>query len=565
MFAYLSTLGFFAVRWATFILNSIGVIYGFGIFNGAAIFERNVEINRLNFPPAYPPTTVSRYEPSTAIQQFSTGRSHVLGLADNGTVWYWRKYTAIKIQLSDVGISEENIERAVAGWDRSSLYVNGTGIVYWPPPHVHDTNSAQDAVMEDCLQIDPVIIPSTGYRRNRNDRAQESLASRIGVVTNHIVLEGYIVFITDHDKIFSFQTKYPVVDFPQPEPVELTTFYSESSSPFQVRDIQGSFRSFAIFTKSGSVLTASCPLLDIFHLPPDARGPLPHPNAIPGLQGQSIISLAFGDHHFHALHTNGTITSYGTESQGCGALGLGDKNVNVLRGVRRGPHGFNRMLRESEGRTVWFDPMMYTWLQEMSRKSGEDEAQERARMVVVNQHNGACNAFADYFEQEGRKWEDGLTAEGELGAYFVLKVSAAGWHSAALVLVDEKKAELARQKHLIVPPSGSSPPINDAVQPTLYGLAWFYTLLIGSVRWFLGLTARDATAAKNTGSPRRRNEGHPDSRVDDSSGGNADDGVVLDENEEARPVYTWSHDPFPRLRMADGEVMPGEIEITESN
>lgn len=91
------------------------MIYGFGVFNGAAIFERNVGIKRLEFPPAYPPTTVSRYEPSTAIQQFSTGRSHLLGLADNGIVWYWREYTAIKIQLSDMGISEENIARVVAG------------------------------------------------------------------------------------------------------------------------------------------------------------------------------------------------------------------------------------------------------------------------------------------------------------------------------------------------------------------------------------------------------------------------------------------------------------------
>lgn len=422
--------------------------------------------------------------------------------------------------------------------------MNGTGIVYWPPPHVRDTNLNQDAVREDSLPVDPVIIPGTGYRRNRNDQAQESHASRIGMVTNHIVLEGYIVFTTDLDKIFSFQTTHPAVDFPQPEPVELTTFYSESRSPFQIRDIQGSFRSFAIFTKSGSVLTASCPLLDNFHLPPDATSPLPHPNALPGLQGQSIISLAFGDHHFHALHTNGTITSYGIESGGCGALGLGCrgialglKNANKLRGVRSGPRGIGRMLREGEGRTVWFDPMMHTWLQDMSERGRKDEAQERARMLD-GQHEGACNAFADYFEQEGRKWEDGLTAKGELGAYFVLKVSAAGWHSAALVLVDEKKAKLARQKHLIVPPTGPPPLDNDDVQPNFYGLAWFYTLFVGSVRSFLGLTARDARAAKN-------------------------DGDVLDENQEAQPVYTWSQDPLPRLRMADGEVMPGEIEITE--
>lgn len=455
--------------------------------------------------------------------------------------------------------------------------MNGTGIVYWLPP--------QPGVRVDCLQVKPVIIPGTNYRRNRTDRALESLASQIGVVTHHIVLEGYIVFTTDHDKIFSYQTTDPIVDFPQPEPVELTTFYPDSPSSFQIRDLQGSYRSFAIFTMSGSVLTASCPLLDIFHLPPDARGPLPHPNAISGLQGQSIISLAFGDHHFHALHNNGTITSYGTECQGCGALGLGCRNTGKLRGVRS-VHGFgrDRKLKEGKGRTVWFEPMMHTWLQDMSKRGREDEATERAGMLDAG-HEGASNAFADYFEQEGRKWEDGLTAEGELGAYFVLKVSAAGWHSAALVLVDETKAETARQKHLVVPTARLSPPNNDnnneAVQPHLHGpawLAWLYTLLIHSIRWFLGLTARDATAATAAAAAaaeiiqerrrRPRADGSAEDRrgQDRSSVGVGADDIGSDESEpqaQQQPAYTWAQDPFPRLRMADGEAMPGEIEITD--
>ncbi|MCJ1423642.1 hypothetical protein MMC29_001526 [Sticta canariensis] len=527
--------------------------------------ENREGIKRLDFPPAYPPTTSSRYEPSTAIQQFSTGRSHVLGLADDGSVWYWRRYTAMRIQLSDMDISERNVTRVVAertGWDRSSLYVNGTGIVYWPPlTYARYANLDQADVTVDCLQVEPVIIPGTGYRRNRSDRALETLSLRIGVVTDHIVLEGYIIFTTDHNKIFSYRTTYPTEDFPQPEPVELTTFYSDSPSSFRIRDLQGSFRCFALFTTSGSVLMASRPLLDTFHLPPGARSPLPHPNAIVGLQGQSIISIAFGDHHFHALHATGTITSYGTEPEGCGALGLGCKNAAKLRGVR------SDRLKEGEGRTVWFDPMMHTWLQDMSIKGHLREAAERTRMMGDG-HDGACNAFADYFEHEGRKWEDGLVAEGELGAYFVLKVSAAGWHSAALVLVDEQKAEMARQRHLVVPPAKSSPrPNNDVVPPYPYGLASLCMFLVHLVRWFLGLTDRDAIAAENTKQGRRRREGvHARGRDDGSSHGGADDDDddddVLDEN-QAQRVPAWTQDPFPRLRMADGEAMPGEIAITE--
>lgn len=431
--------------------------------------------------------------------------------------------------------------------------MDGTGIVYWPPPHnALKLNLAEPDFSTEPLLVEPIIIPGTGYRRNRSDRAQETLASRIGMVTDHIVLEGYIVFTTNHDRIFSYRTTYPIVDFPQPEPVELTTFYPDSPSSFRIRDLQGSFRSFALFTTSGSVLTASCHLLDIFHLPPGASSPLPYPKAIPGLQGQSIISLAFGDHHWHALHATGTIASYGTELQGCGALGLGCQNAGKLRGLRiiHGS-GRDRKLGEGEGRTVWFDPMMHTWLKDMSIKRRWTEPAQRTRMMNDG-HDGACNAIADYFEHEGRKWEDGLTAEGELGAYFALKVSAAGWHSAALVLVDENKAEMAQQKHLVAPPAASSPPPTaQAVQPPpppVYRLAWLYLLLVLSVRRFLGLTARDtataAEAATTTARHRREAAGNVPRK---------DDGLV----------YTWAQDPFPRLRMADGEVMPGEIEITE--
>ena len=62
----------------------------FGIFDGLslAVGNRN-ELKQLSFPAGYPPTTKDRYEPSTAIEQFSTGRSSVLGLSDDGKVWSW--------------------------------------------------------------------------------------------------------------------------------------------------------------------------------------------------------------------------------------------------------------------------------------------------------------------------------------------------------------------------------------------------------------------------------------------------------------------------------------------
>ena len=47
---------------------------------------------------------------------------------------------------------------------------------------------------------------------------------------------------------------------------------------------------------------------------------------------------------------------------------------------------------------------------------------------------------SEWFEQEGRAWDQDRGEDG-LGAYFALRVSAAGWHSGALVLVNEELAQ----------------------------------------------------------------------------------------------------------------------------
>lgn len=139
-------------------------------------------------------------------------------------------------------------------------------------------------------------IPGTGYRRKPDDRDLNTPESHIDEITNHIVLAGYIVFTTDKDKIFCYQVSNlssiePESEFIQrAEPIELSTFYLDN--PFHIKDLQGSYRSFAVFTDSGSVLTASCTLLDSYS---DHSSPLPSPEVIPGLQGKSVISIAFGD------------------------------------------------------------------------------------------------------------------------------------------------------------------------------------------------------------------------------------------------------------------------------
>lgn len=63
-------------------------------------------------------------------------------------------------------------------------------------------------------------------------------------------------------------------------------------------------------------------------------------------------------------------------------------------------------------------------------------------------------AYGDYFEEEKTPWEEVIMGEGELRVYFVLRITAAGWHSAVLVLVDEEKADQMRRKQAVSPPQG---------------------------------------------------------------------------------------------------------------
>ena len=100
--------------WSTTILNSDGAVYMYGVFDGLRA-GGYTGLRRLSFPPAYPTTTRTRYEPSTAIQQYSTGRSSVLGLSDDGKVWMWESVMGFQIKLALVDTVANKVDRVVAG------------------------------------------------------------------------------------------------------------------------------------------------------------------------------------------------------------------------------------------------------------------------------------------------------------------------------------------------------------------------------------------------------------------------------------------------------------------
>ena len=489
------------------------------------------------------------------------------------------------------------------GWDKSTIYVNGTGIIYWPyesPPYIGGE--------ADVLEFECFTVPGTGYRQGDDDPSSPS-GLEIGEVTNYVILERYIVFKTRLNRVFLYDatSQFGHQGSSTEGPIEITSLSSPSD---QILDVQGSFRSFAVFTASGKVLIADRAFLDAVHSHSisglSADAPLPQPTTIPALQNTNVISLAFGDYHFHALHSDGIITSWGRESRACGALGLGTRPSTLLRGVRPDGRFAQDAWLEADkihlGRSIWFEKEKRVWLQDMVAKAEEPEAADRWQMIN-DLTSDAHIVMSEWFEREGRAWAADLPSSSSspssastssspspppptLTPFFALKVSAAGWHSGALILVDDAQAARVahrHRRHLKSPalqaaelerdldaerdaelddedlhdgpgsdeedgPNGPHSPFEQL--EIALALYWAYVVWLG--RWFLGLGMAPRDVRLVTG----------ETTADAVGRGVGMENAGQDGGDEGL-VWRWRDRPFPRLRLMGGEEMPGSVPLAE--
>jgi SCF-associated factor 1 len=270
----------------------------------------------------------------------------------------------------------------------------------------------------------------------------------MGRTTKHLILEEFVVFITDKGKMFCSGLGEADDTFEIPE---ITG----------VIDIQGQFQRLGVFKKDGSILVleqqflVQCKARSLL-IPSQREYDIPLPRLIPALLDSGVVQLAFGDYHFHALHSNGRITSYGKEPNSTGSLGLcGIKSQlgSRIRGVRTGfgsnvllPHGY------FTGRSVWFNEAKNRWQAElMAALSAQGDITDEGRL----------GELSEWVEQRGSDWDEVPEAaeldEG-LGSYFALSVAAGGWSSGALVVVNGSMEE-AISKHCPPPPLDRLPKI----------------------------------------------------------------------------------------------------------
>lgn len=569
--------------WSTTALNSKGQLWTVGVIDGQqyGLLPSPVP-HKLAYPPGFVepgsrPNASDAYDAYTAIRQFSSGRFHVLGLSDSGRIWSWddtnRPGLHIKFLLIDLVESQHGnisrkvgaVRKVVAGWGRSSAYVNGTGIVVWEPSNNSEMQGESDQSMGDGMMVlQSWVVPGTNYMRPASSSASHRTNSHnvgkqadttnadIGEVTNWIILEKYVLFTTDFGALYASLIPVSNTEAAHAAPsVCLNPNFSDSDPSEHVLDIQGSFRSFAVFKKSGEVLLGDQNFLHFRLNPQHDRDPAsygvavgmdPSPpvtndaklRRIPALQNTGVIALGFGDWHYHALHSNGTISSYGHEPESCGALGLGGEGKQFLRGVqfrRISGDGFLPSECFTTSRRVCFEPEKSIWLGHMRRIDRNEEFMARREAML---REDIRSEVSEWFEHRLDNWENDAPVresdeimlgkaderdEDGLPAYFALSVAAAGWHSGALVLVNEAKARRIRERYYA---RVSDDQVKEKPSGSMFDMAREYVS-----NW----TLRGADETRDTSEPRW--------------------------------VWQARDETFPRLKLKSGEIMPGDTEVVQ--
>lgn len=592
--------------WSNTVLTSKGALYTVGTLDGIQIVPRQgpqaskAVLTPLRFPHGMlqPKDT---YDQATAVKQFSAGRSHVLALSDSGRIWSWQNvdHPALHVKFIHHETKEDGrqqgrsvVKKVLAGWNKSAALVEGSGIVLWEPLQF---GGDENDVLDAALVLETAAVPQTSYvapQDGRREDPDDQLAKDIGEVQSFIVLEDTVLFNTSLGKVFAALITWTEESQIVSNPVELHVprRKDDPEDASFVTDTQGSFRNFAVFTRSGAVLTS-----DQDRLMPHVRGQSgnvrPLFRRIPALQNKQVISLAFGDYHFHALHSPGYITSYGYEPQNCGALGLGGSAVpeSRLRGIRNQGIGGDGLLvphAYTEGRRVWFEQEKREWLKFLTSGAvDEAEAAGRLRMAIGSPDVNAQGEVSEWIEQESRDWEEKFGIRGDeeddgLGAYFALNVTAAGWHSGALVLVNEDMAEKLKravevpvepvepraEKTAPQPTEGEAGPSIRPEQPSEDNTPANTSFLDRAAdfgRFFLGLDPYNVSSANYDPNAVRL----PLNEAITPNTANSQHQNPQPLNYGASPRegyrYVWAQDHFPRLRLSDGTEMPGEVEFDE--
>ncbi|ODQ83063.1 hypothetical protein BABINDRAFT_159525 [Babjeviella inositovora NRRL Y-12698] len=227
----------------------------------------------------------------------SSGRCHFIALDSKGSIWSWdHPAQRMGIRLHFDQLSSGNaILKIAAGWNISTAYVLNVGIIVW---HKRDAVPKLDKAypVEHTARAHYKVIRGTGAVRGD------------ARVVDFVACDGFVVFITGKGELYRVDVGNPEL-VERIRPVLLSEFMARLEEGSRFVRLSGSFRNFAAISSDDQVLIGNRETTE--------------PQIIPELQKRNFISIAVGDYHYLGLLKNGTLLSWGRESNSCGCLGLG--------------------------------------------------------------------------------------------------------------------------------------------------------------------------------------------------------------------------------------------------
>ena len=290
------------------------------------------------------------------------------------------------------------------------------------------------------------------------------------------------------------------------------------------------------------------------------------------LQQRGVISIAFGQSHYLALFRNGSISSFGREEEGCGALGIGGhRDIKRLRGYECESicqSAFPLEDSHFSGCQVWFEKEKLQWLKHLS-SGGCDPKEAEERFQLYQQDTSVQADVSDWVEYLGINWAArvGAQATDEFGlsSYFGFRISAGSRHSAALIIVNENLASHIRDAYLVKREPQQGPQQVQQISPRTSHSP--FSLKQSASRLFDALTRPSRSMSFS------RLLNTPTSKLEIKCTSSSTQAVVpsrgvrrpperseLENSSETQDKkYQWMYEEFPRLRLDDGREMPGDI------
>lgn len=225
----------------------------------------------------------------------SSGRSHFIGLTQDSRLFSWDTLHSdfgCEIKFLNLPPIETNpILKIGCGWDFSCIFVYNIGLIVWKSrkplregdkfsfaeyniiPNTSDISGDNKILDFACLQNNTVLyITNAGDKIYMNENGVASILS--------LPITGKLLKITS---CFSF-----------------ITIFTEHNC-------------YTLKVNNGSIDRESLTIINL------------------DIDDEHIISLSAGDYHMIGLSQMGTLYSWGTESQGCGCLGLGNAEEIITR------------------------------------------------------------------------------------------------------------------------------------------------------------------------------------------------------------------------------------------